>query len=138
MFNQCYRRGNYEQPSEVELVEESQLSQTNSESYISKLFLQYQILKKFFPYLWPSGKWDIKFRIIISFLFLFASKGVDLATPFAYKAIVDHLTSKTEPLTIPWLVIILYGFGKLFGNALSNLVDSTFLPVTQNALKGEN
>ena len=155
MFKKCYRKQsphhqiqysnedededttNSEQiPNEEEininlLQEEEEKKETNW----SKIKLQFFILMKFFPYLWPKGKWNIKFRIIISFLFLFASKGVGLAVPFAYKGTVDHLTSKDIKLTIPWIPILLFGFGKLISNALANLVDSTFLPVTQNALK---
>eukprot|EP01080_Neovahlkampfia_damariscottae_P002663 gene2663-3859_t len=144
MWKNCYQRAPLHQiqfddeetaqDETINMIQEKD-EETPTSNWFTKLSLQFLILKKFFPYLWPNGKWDIKLRIIISFIFLFASKGVGLAVPFCYKAAVDQLTIKNAKLSIPWISILLFGLGKLIGNALSNLVDSTFLPVTQNALK---
>lgn len=43
-----------------------------------KLKSHYELLKKFFPYLWPKGKYNIQFRVVVSILFLFLSKGIGI------------------------------------------------------------
>ena len=110
----------------------------------SKFFNLFKTLKshffliiKFLPYLWPKGKYDIQLRVVLSLTFLLISKSIGLATPFAYKAAVDTLGVRGE-ISFPWLVILLYGLGKMGDILFKNLVDTSFVAVTQNALKDAN
>eukprot|EP01080_Neovahlkampfia_damariscottae_P009771 gene9771-2098_t len=95
------------------------------------------LIIKFLPYLWPKGKYDIQLRVVLSLAFLGISKAIGLATPFAYKSAVDTLGVRGD-ISFPWIAILLYGLGKMGDILFKNLVDTSFVAVTQNALKDAN
>ena len=49
------------------------------------------VIRKVIPYLWPEGRGDIKFRVVLSMLALLFAKIITVATPFFYKGAVDAL-----------------------------------------------
>jgi ATP-binding cassette, subfamily B, heavy metal transporter len=102
-------------------------------NFFKTLKSHFWLIIKFLPYLWPRGKYVIQFRVLLSLSFLFISKLLGLATPFALKSAVDQLGVKGASL--PWIAVLLYGLGKMGGTLFQNLVDTSFVAVTQNALK---
>jgi ATP-binding cassette, subfamily B, heavy metal transporter len=111
-------------------------------SIFQRLKTHYSLFKKFLPYLWPKGRLDLKFRVLLSIFLLIISKVINVATPWvcfiflskAYKYAIDILGGDGD-IQIPWLFICLYGGGRILSDATSNLIDTSFIAVSQNALK---
>lgn len=51
-------------------------------------------VRRFIPYLWPSERPDLRWRIAMAALFVLLSKIVVLALPFAYARAVDTMAGK--------------------------------------------
>ena len=43
-------------------------------------------------YMWPSGRGDLKFRVVLAIAMLIGSKVATTLSPFAYKGIIDALS----------------------------------------------
>jgi len=43
------------------------------------------------PYLWPRGRWDLRFRVVLAMLLLAAAKIAIVFIPFIYKEVIDAL-----------------------------------------------
>ena len=54
-------------------------------------------LRQLLPYLWPAGRPDLRWRVVVALIALFASKVVTVWAPFAFKDAVDILGGK-DPL----------------------------------------
>ena len=93
-------------------------------------------LKRLAPYLWPKGERTLKLRVIIALLLLVAAKVATVYTPFFYKNAVDALATPDEALaSIPFLLIISYGLGRLGSIVFGELRDLSFIAVSQSALR---
>jgi len=97
----------------------------------------YQLTKTVIPYLWPKNNWDLRIRVIVAALCLIFSKLVNVATPFAYKYAIDQMTKddELEKISFPLLAIMLYGFGSLSVQFLTNMRDVVFVKVQNIALR---
>ncbi len=84
-------------------------------------------------HLWPAGRADLRVRIVIAAAFMLAAKGVNVYTPFLYKAAVDQLSGAAATLAVPAFVIFAYGAGRLLTQALGELRDFTFARSAQHA-----
>jgi len=104
---------------------------------------QFAILRAVLPYLWPAGRFDLKWRVVVAFVALIAAKVVTVITPFAFKYAVDELTSieKTGAsaaavaVVVPLAMILAYGFGRIMMVALAQLRDAFFAKVGQHAVR---
>jgi len=105
---------------------------------------QFAILRAVLPYLWPAGRFDLKWRVVVAFVALIAAKVVTVITPFAFKYAVDDLTAlgKTGAsatavavLAVPLAMILAYGFGRIMMVALAQLRDAFFAKVGQHAVR---
>ncbi|MDP6872234.1 MAG: ABC transporter ATP-binding protein/permease [Alphaproteobacteria bacterium] len=93
------------------------------------------------PYLWPAGRWDLRFRVIVAMILLASAKVAIVFIPFVYKEVIDGLNI-TGPdgkisvaVTIPVLMILAFGAARLAGQAFGELRDAVFAKVGQHALR---
>lgn len=84
-------------------------------------------------HLWPRGRVDLRIRLLLAAGFMLAAKGVNVYTPFLYKAAVDQLSGTAATLAVPVFVIFAYGAGRLLTQALGELRDFTFARSAQHA-----
>ncbi|GKY89046.1 metal ABC transporter permease [Sinisalibacter aestuarii] len=93
------------------------------------------------PYLWPKGQTEIKVRVVVAMLFLFAAKLVAVATPLFYKTAVDTLTGEGE-VSSAWMLgmgaiglTVAYGVARFLSVGFQQFRDSVFAKVAQRALR---
>ncbi len=92
------------------------------------------VLRRFFPYLWPQGRPDLKRRIIAAFGLVLLAKAVMLSVPFAYKHAVDAMTSPTNEAAMVALALVLaYALGRFAAVSFDNLRNIAFERVGQTA-----
>ncbi|NOX40569.1 MAG: metal ABC transporter permease, partial [Alphaproteobacteria bacterium] len=101
-------------------------------------------IRKVIPYLWPNEpgyKW-VKWRVVISMLFLIISKVISVATPFFYKGAVDALApAGGKDIAVFMLVAgavgltVAYGVARLMNVGFQQLRDAVFARVAQRALR---
>src|SRR5690349_2694795 len=72
------------------------------------------------PYIWPSGRRDLKIRVVIAMVLLLFAKLATIAVPFTFKWATDALTGQGSApvapgswlawaLTLPILMTVAYG-----------------------------
>ena len=99
------------------------------------------VFRSLLPFAWPVGRWDLRLRVIVAFLALFAAKLVTVSVPFAYKEAVnalDALSSQSEivSLTVASIFFIIsYGMGRIMMIVFNALRDGLFIKVGQNAVR---
>ncbi|MCY1664071.1 ABCB family ABC transporter ATP-binding protein/permease [Rhizobium sp. SL86] len=99
-------------------------------------------LVNLWPYMWPSGRPDLKARVIWATVFLFVAKFVLLAVPYFFKWATDALNGKMDMAGIlPALLlgavalVIAYNLTRLIQLGLNQLRDSLFASVGQHAVR---
>ncbi|MFW6077382.1 MAG: ABCB family ABC transporter ATP-binding protein/permease [Hyphomicrobiales bacterium] len=102
---------------------------------------QWETLVEVLPYLWPPGRFDLKWRVVAAFVALVLSKVITVATPFAFKHAVDWLTNASEgsqavvAVAVPLALILAYGTGRVFMVGFTQLRDALFAKVGQSAVR---
>ena len=100
---------------------------------------QWETLKSLLPYLWPEGRTDLKIRVILSMVALFASKIITVWTPYSFKYATDALTDTGNPaaiaFSVPFFLILAYGVGRIMMVALAQIRDAVFAKVGQRAVR---
>jgi ATP-binding cassette subfamily B protein len=99
-------------------------------------------LVNLWPYMWPSGRPDLKARVVWATLFLFIAKFVLLAVPYFFKWATDALNGKMDMAgVLPALLlgavalVIAYNLTRLIQLGLNQLRDSLFASVGQHAVR---
>ena len=102
-------------------------------------------LKRFLPYLWPSGNAGLRSRIVGAIILVVAAKAVTLALPYAYKRAVDAMTvnggaggaelSGNSAFTVAFAFILAYALGRFAGVLFDNLRNIVFERVGQDATR---
>ena len=102
------------------------------------------ILKYLVPFVWPKGRADLKFRLVLAIVMLIAAKIATIAMPLAYKAVVDALTAlpqtneaaKTAQIVAaPFALIVAYGVARIAMLGFVQLRDILFTNVGQHATR---
>jgi ATP-binding cassette, subfamily B, heavy metal transporter len=100
---------------------------------------QWETMKRLLPYLWPDGRFDLKFRVVIAMLLLVLAKVVTVFTPYTFKWATDALTDKgqTEVAGVAAAVfmVLAYGVGRVMMVAFAQLRDAIFSKVGQRAVR---
>jgi ATP-binding cassette, subfamily B, heavy metal transporter len=100
---------------------------------------QWETLKSLLPYLWPQGRNDLKIRVVLSMIALFASKIITVWTPYSFKYATDALTASGNPaaiaFSVPFFLILSYGVGRIMMVALAQIRDAVFSKVGQRAVR---
>jgi len=93
-------------------------------------------LGRFLPYLWPADRPDLRLRVVLALLLVVAARAVVLALPFAYKAAVDAMATRTEEAVALALGMVgAYAAGRFTGVLFDNLRNAVFERVSQNGTR---
>ncbi|WP_024510746.1 ABC transporter ATP-binding protein/permease [Bradyrhizobium sp. ARR65] len=98
------------------------------------------------PYIWPSDRFDLKMRVVWSFVLLLIAKLATLSVPFTFKWATDALTGKgTAPVfASDWLVWLIasplimtasYGGVRILMAVLTQWRDGIFARVAMHAVR---
>ena len=91
------------------------------------------------PYLWPTGRSDLRARVIVALICLVLAKATNVIVPLLLGDAVDDLsnlqTEKDLLLGIPLAVILAYGLFRLSTLAFNQLRDALFARVAQHAVR---
>ena len=102
---------------------------------------------RFLHYIWPSGRYDLRLRVVIALLSLFAAKGVTVAVPYLFKLATDGLngtqaagsSDSSQVLLVSGAVIFAfiaaYAVGRFAMVGFVQLSGGIFAKVTQNAVR---
>jgi ATP-binding cassette subfamily B protein len=105
-----------------------------------------QSLILLWPYIWPSQRMDLKLRVVVTFVLLFAAKLATLAIPFTFKWAVDALSNKPSApfLASNWLFWVAasplamtlgYGGIRILMAVLTQWRDGLFAKVAMHAVR---
>ena len=98
------------------------------------------------PYIWPADRRDLKVRVGISTLLIFAAKLATIAVPFTFKwatdALAGHGTAPLGPddilawaLATPVMMTLAYGGMRVVMALLTQSRDAIFAKVSMNAVR---
>jgi ATP-binding cassette subfamily B protein len=98
------------------------------------------------PYIWPADRRDLKVRVGISTLLIFAAKLATIAVPFTFKwatdALAGHGTAPLGPddvfawaLATPVMMTVAYGGMRVVMALLTQSRDAIFAKVAMNAVR---
>jgi ATP-binding cassette subfamily B protein len=92
-------------------------------------------LWRFLPMLWPKGQTELKARVVAAVVLVLAGKAVTLLMPFAYKAVIDRMSSHTAPFGIVAGLVAGYATARFAGVLSDNLRNALFEKVGQDAAR---
>jgi ABC-type transport system involved in Fe-S cluster assembly fused permease/ATPase subunit len=106
----------------------------------------FKTLRGLWPYMWPEGRPDLKQRVVVALAVLVAAKIVTVLVPYTYKWATDALTAPgiaadsisrglMIALTVPILLVIANGVGRVMTGVFNNLRDGLFAKVGQHAVR---
>ena len=102
----------------------------------------WQTVKTLLPYLWPTGRGDLKLRVILALLFLVAAKLISVYVPFLLKDAINVLTGEegtvadqNAAIVLPLGLILAYGIARVLSLVFGEFRDAIFVRVGQNALR---
>ena len=98
------------------------------------------------PYIWPADRRDLKGRVILATVLLFAAKFATIAVPFTFKwatdALAGHGTAPLGPdnliawaLATPVMMTLAYGGMRILMAVLTQFRDGIFAKVAMNAVR---
>ncbi len=96
--------------------------------------------RRLWPYIWPSGRPDLKRRIYASVALLLAAKLVTVAVPYSFKWATDSLV---DPARVPFsglfaapvALIVLYGVLRVGMALFTQVRDAIFADVAMHAVR---
>ncbi|MCP1198005.1 ABC transporter ATP-binding protein/permease [Notoacmeibacter sp. MSK16QG-6] len=102
-----------------------------------------QTLKNLWPYMWPSNRADLKWRVAWATVFLVIAKLVLIAVPYFFKWATDELAADGDgapgwlPLAIagPIALVIGYNIARIGQQGFNQLRDALFARVGQHAVR---
>src|SRR5262245_34098776 len=87
-------------------------------------------------HLWPKGEWGLRSRVIIAVALLALAKVAAVYVPILYKHAVDALNSPAaQTVAVPVMLIVAYGVARVMAQALGEIRDRVFAPVSQRAIR---
>src|SRR5690606_24071913 len=104
-------------------------------------------LRSLWPYMWPADRPDLKRRVIVALSVLILAKIITVLVPYTYKWATDALVKPETAadgsvafglaalLTIPIMLVVANGVGRILMNVFNNLRDSLFAKVGQHAVR---
>ncbi|MBA3667598.1 MAG: ABC transporter ATP-binding protein/permease [Sphingomonas sp.] len=95
----------------------------------------FAVLWRFLPMLWPKDDRELRLRVVVAVVLVFAGKGITLAMPFAYKAVVDAMSGEAAAWTAAALLVLAYAGARFGGVLADNLRNAVFEKVGQSAAR---
>ena len=105
-------------------------------------------LRDLWPYMWPGDRPDLKFRVLLALAILVTAKVVTVLVPYTYKWATDALTKTPAAgadgaatlglaviVSIPILLVVANGVGRILIGVFNNLRDALFARVGQHAVR---
>jgi ATP-binding cassette subfamily B protein len=98
-------------------------------------------VRQLWPYLWPSDRPDLKVRVVLALVALVVAKVVTVLVPYAFGWATDALAPRTGAdvatvaLSVPILLVVAYGSGRLLLAGFNQLRDALFAEVSQYAVR---
>jgi len=95
-----------------------------------------RIIGSLLPYLWPTGRLELKARVVVAMLFLIGAKVAVIQVPLLLGQVVNVLDSEGAGLvTVPIALIVAFGVARLLSIAFGELRDAVFAKVAQQAIR---
>jgi ATP-binding cassette, subfamily B, heavy metal transporter len=98
--------------------------------------------RKLWPYLWPSGRRDLEWRVVATFALMLVAKIVTIAVPYSFKWATDalvghgHATHRIFGIIAgPLALTLLYGGLRVAMAAFTQARDSVFAAVAMHAVR---
>ena len=91
------------------------------------------VLRSLWPFLWPAGDMEIRFRVVIAMLAILAAKVATVFVPYFLKLAVDSLDGNLAAL--PLWIILSYGAARLLSLVFCQLRDAVFAKVGVRAIR---
>jgi ATP-binding cassette subfamily B protein len=85
--------------------------------------------------LWPKGETQLKARVVAAVVLVLAGKAAVLLMPFAYKAVIDGMSSERAPFAIVAGLVAGYATARFAGVLSDNLRNALFEKVGQDAAR---
>jgi len=95
----------------------------------------FNTLLRFLPMLWPRGEAELKARVIAAVALVLIGKAVVLLMPFAYKAVIDRMSSGTAAFGVVAGLVLAYSAARFAGVLSDNLRNALFEKVGQRAAR---
>ena len=105
----------------------------------------FQALWNLWPYMWPSDRPDLKQRVVVALGVLVAAKLITVLVPYTYKWATDALVKPPAGaavavglaalVTVPIMLVVANGVGRILMNVFNNLRDALFAKVGQHAVR---
>ncbi|HUG62930.1 MAG TPA: ABC transporter transmembrane domain-containing protein, partial [Methylomirabilota bacterium] len=102
----------------------------------------FSTVRDLWPYIWPSDRPDLKLRVALAMLALVVAKIVTVLVPYFFKWATDALTQEGEGadqtvfyLSLPVILVIAYGVGRIMLAGFNQLRDALFAEVSQFAVR---
>jgi ABC-type transport system involved in Fe-S cluster assembly fused permease/ATPase subunit len=106
----------------------------------------FSTLVHLWPYIWPSNRRDLKWRVVFATVLIFAAKLATVAVPFTFKwatdALAGHGTAPLGPdnviawaLATPVMMTLAYGGMRIVMGVLTQWRDGIFAKVAMNAVR---
>jgi len=98
-------------------------------------------VRNLWGYMWPDGRPDLKWRVILAIGALLVSKVATTLIPFVYKWIIDSLDGTTPDtalvmgVAIPIVLVVAFGVGNIIDAGFQQLRDVLFASVGQHAVR---
>ena len=98
-------------------------------------------IRSLWPYIWPSKRPDLKLRVGLAILALVIAKVATVLVPYFYKWATDALAPEGGDdrvvfmMSIPVLLVVAFGIGRILLNGFNQLRDSLFAKVSQYAVR---
>src|SRR6476620_10055619 len=108
---------------------------SGSEQQQDKKQAGFHTLARFLPMLWPKGETELKARVIAAVVLVLAGKAATLVMPFAYKAVIDGMSSHKAAFGIVAGLVAGYATARFAGVLSDNLRNALFEQVGQDAAR---
>jgi ABC-type multidrug transport system fused ATPase/permease subunit len=94
-------------------------------------------LWRLMPYLWPKGRPDLRFRVVVSVLFLILATAFTSVSPLIYGWTVDRLKPSAGNVAIGTVMALIaaYMVSRILLQAFAQLRDGVFAKVQYHAMR---
>jgi len=98
--------------------------------------------RKLWPYVWPTGRRDLEWRVVATFALLLLAKLVTIAVPYSFKWATDALVGHAHAphrifglIAGPLALTLLYGLLRVAMAGFTQARDSVFASVAMHAVR---
>ena len=98
--------------------------------------LDFAVMRRFIPYLWPKDMPGLRLRIVIALTLVLVSKGIQISMGFLYGAAIDRMKPGLEAgVSLAIALVVAYAGARFAGVLFDNLRNVVFERVGQDATR---